>query len=240
MAKFLSDFTQDVASKGIGLSYELGGDDVKKSLVQNLVNTFSDGKNLGMGQVTTDTQLFDDGALGKTPDGGGAITTYQSVLQLASDLNNSDLVYSFLSLANQNAIWNSRRGATLGFSQLMEKAMESLRPYLPTLIPKLYRFSYDPSPKVADAMRSIWKSLVKEPKKAIDEYFEQIMKDLLENMGNRLWRTRQASCAALGDLLNGRQASELQPYMQDLWNMCFRALDGTRFIWKIMISGQAN
>jgi hypothetical protein len=33
------------------------------------------------------------------------------------------------------------------------------------------------------------------------------------------------SANALTDLLQGRQIQQLEPYLQDLWNMSFRALD---------------
>ena len=44
------------------------------------------------------------------------------------------------------------------------------------------------------------------------------------------------SANALTDLLQGRQIQQLEPYLQDLWNMSFRALDDVKvaflFIFK--------
>ncbi|CAG8756287.1 7726_t:CDS:2, partial [Acaulospora morrowiae] len=131
----------------------------------------------------------------------------------------------FMQLASHNAMWQSRKGAAFGFSSIISQAEVELKPYLKDLIPRLYRFQYDPNPKVNEAMTSIWKALVKEPKKIMEEYFEQIVKDLLKSLGDRLWKTREASANALTDLLQGRSIQELEPFLQDLWNMCFRALD---------------
>jgi proteasome component ECM29 len=164
-------------------------------------------------------------ALGKTPEGDAIGGTYQSVLQLASDIGNPDLVYRFMQLASHNAIWTSRVGATLGFASVMSQAEEALKPHLGSLVPRLYQFQYDPSPKTADAMKSIWRSLVREPKQALDEYFEPIMRNLIDGLGRKEWRVREASCNALVDFLYGRQLSQLGPHMTDLWNMCFRVLD---------------
>ncbi|KAJ3390388.1 hypothetical protein HDU84_007518 [Entophlyctis sp. JEL0112] len=218
------EFTQEVASKGIGLVYELGDASIKASLVQSLVSTFTEGRKLAPQSVSSDTTLFQDGSLGQTPDGAN-LTTYQSILSLASDLNQPDLVYKFMSLASHNAIWNSRRGASMGFGSIASLAERELAPYISQLVPKLYRFQFDPNQKVAESMKSIWKSLVKDPRKAIDENFEVIMKDLLKSLGDRLWRIRESGCLALSDLLHGRQLAQLKPFLQEIWAMCFRVLD---------------
>ncbi|KAI9345200.1 proteasome stabiliser-domain-containing protein [Obelidium mucronatum] len=218
------EFTQEVASKGIGLVYELGDATIKASLVESLVSTFTEGKKIAPQSITGDTTLFQEGSLGQTPDGTN-LTTYQSILSLASDLNQPDLVYKFMSLASHNAIWNSRRGASMGFGSIASLAERELAPYLSQIVPKLYRFQFDPNVKVAESMKSIWRSLVKDPKKAVDDHFDVIIKDLLKGLGDRMWRTRESSCLALSDILHGRQLVQLQPYLQEIWAMCFRALD---------------
>ena len=67
------------------------------------------------------------------------------------------------------------------------------------------RYQYDPNQRVQDAMGHIWRSLVDDPKKTVDAHFGAIMSELLREMGGRLWRNRQAACAALSDLLQGRR-----------------------------------
>ncbi|TPX72617.1 hypothetical protein CcCBS67573_g05715 [Chytriomyces confervae] len=218
------EFTQEVASKGIGLVYELGDAGVKALLVESLVSTFTEGRKLAPQSVTADTTLFQEGSLGQTPDGSN-LTTYQSILSLASDLNQPDLVYKFMSLASHNAVWNSRRGASMGFGSIAALAERELAPYLNQIVPKLYRFQFDPNAKVAESMKSIWRSLVKDPKKAVDDHFDVIVKDLLKGLGDRMWRTRESSCLALSELLHGRQLDQVKPFLQEVWSMCFRALD---------------
>eukprot|EP00842_Homolaphlyctis_polyrhiza_P003154 jgi/Hompol1/383/HPOL_000241-RA len=140
-------------------------------------------------------------------------------------MNQPDLVYKFMSLASHHAIWNSRRGASMGFGSIAAQAERELQPYLPSLVPRLYRYQFDPNSKVAESMKNIFRTLVKEPKKTLDTYLDVIMKDLMQSLGDRQWRTREASCVALADFLHSRQMSEIEPYLQDLWTMCFRALD---------------
>lgn len=59
------------------------------------------------------------------------------------------------------------QGAAFGFSTIASQAQEQLAPYLPTLVPRLYRYKYDPSPRIQLAMSSIWSALVPESKKAV-------------------------------------------------------------------------
>jgi proteasome component ECM29 len=205
------------------LIYEIGDSDLKAQLVRVLVSTFTEGKRITAQSVSNDTQLF-SGDIASTPDGGN-LNTYQSILSLAADMNQPDLVYKFMSLASHHAIWNSRRGASMGFTHIASQAEKELEPFLPKLVPRLYRYQFDPHPKTAQGMKNIWRSLVKDPVKSIDVYFDEIIAELLNGMGDRQWRTREASAAALSDLLHGRQLDQIQAYMTQLWTMCFRALD---------------
>ncbi|RUS30672.1 proteasome stabiliser-domain-containing protein [Jimgerdemannia flammicorona] len=226
-SKLLSDrddFTQEVASKGLGLVYETGDVKIKEDLLFSLVGTFTEGRAIQAQSVTADTVLFDQGTLGSAPD-GSSITTYKELQSLASEMNQPDLIYKFMNLANHNAMWTSRRGAAFGFQSLMAHAEKELEPYLPKLLPKLYRYQFDPNPKINQSMKQIWRALVKDPKKMVDEYFDEIMKDLLVGLGNRMWRVREACCTAVTDLLQGRQLWQIEQHLEELWKMCFRAVD---------------
>ncbi len=44
---------------------------------------------------------------------------------------------------------------------------------------------------------------------SVDEHFDPIMAELLKEIGGRLWRSRQASCLALADLLVGRRWAQV-------------------------------
>jgi len=69
------------------------------------------------------------------------------------------------------------------------------------------RYQYDPNARVRDAMAHIWRALVPEPKKALEAHFGAVAAELLREMGGRLWRSREAACAALADLLQARRDS---------------------------------
>lgn len=101
----------------------------------------------------------------------GKLTTYKELCSLASDLNKPDLIYQFMNLANHNAIWNSKKGAAFGFSSIAERCGEDLKAHLHEIIPKLYRYQYDPTPNIQLSMQNIWRVLVAEPQKMVSQNF---------------------------------------------------------------------
>jgi proteasome component ECM29 len=135
------EVVQEAASRGLGLVYERGDRQLKDDLVRDLVGSFSDNKAKMSGTVSEDTQLFEPGAL---PTGDGSITTYKDILNLASEVGDSSLVYRFMSLASNNSIWSSRAAfGRFGLSNIFSDS--SIDGYLaenPKLYPKLYRYRY--------------------------------------------------------------------------------------------------
>lgn len=65
---FLKDFVQDVASRGLGLVFTLSDVDGQSDLANSLLDQLIGGKRQ-VNQVTAETQLFEEGVLGKTPTG---------------------------------------------------------------------------------------------------------------------------------------------------------------------------
>ena len=66
------------------------------------------------------------------------------------------------------------------FASIAKLAGEQLGPYIANLVPKLYRYQYDPNARVRDSMSHIWQALVAEPKKTVDEHFGAILQELLK------------------------------------------------------------
>nr|XP_060618484.1 proteasome adapter and scaffold protein ECM29 isoform X1 [Anolis sagrei ordinatus] len=216
------ELSQDVASKGLGLVYELGNEQDQQELVTTLVETLMTGKRVKH-EVMGETVMFQGSGLGKTPDGQG-LSTYQELCSLASDLNQPDLVYKFMNLANHHAMWNSRKGAAFGFNVIATKAGEQLAPFLPQLLPRLYRYQFDPNIGIRQAMTSIWNALVTD-KSAVDKYMKEILDDLINNLTSNMWRIRESSCLALNDLLRGRPLDDIIHQLPEIWETLFRVQD---------------
>lgn len=50
----------------------------------------------------------------------GNLSTYKELCSFASDLNQPDLIYKFMHLANHNAMWNSKKGLFHFFKRKLE------------------------------------------------------------------------------------------------------------------------
>ncbi|KAG7212048.1 hypothetical protein KM043_012404 [Ampulex compressa] len=225
-----SDIVQDIAAKGLGLVHVNSKKEDQDQLVSSILNQFTQGRRT-VQQVTPDTKLFEEGQLGKSPTGGN-LSTYKEICSLATELQKPELVYYFMHLANHNAVWTSKKGAAFGFAAIANVASEELNKYLPGIIPRLYRYQFDPTPKIQRSMTSIWRSIVPSTSKAIEQYHKEILADILENINNHEWRVRISCCNALVDLLRASVHINLAECAAELWKKLFRVMDdiheGTR------------
>ncbi|CAM0950343.1 unnamed protein product [Alopecurus aequalis] len=220
-----NELTQDLASQGMSIVYELGDASMKGQLVHALVNTLTGAaKKKKAIKLMEDSEVFQEGTIGSNPT-GGKLSTYKELCSLANEMGQPDLIYKFMDLANYQAALNSKRGAAFGFSKIAKQAGEALQPHLHTLIPRLVRYQYDPDKNIQDSMGHIWKLIVADPKKAIDEHYDVIVEDLLVQSGSRLWRSREASCLALADIIQGRRYSQVSKHLRKIWTTTFRAMD---------------
>lgn len=221
---FLADresLNQETASRGLALVYEKGDQSLKDDLIRDLVGSFT-GTNAGLaGNVSSETQLFEPGAL---PTGDGSVTTYKDIMSLAAEVGDSTLVYRFMSLASNNAIWSSRAAfGRFGLSNILsDSSVDGYLAHSPKLYPALFRYRFDPNSNVRTAMNDIWSALVKDPTAVIDTYFDSIMEDLLKNILGKEWRVRQASCAALAELVQGRSLEKYEKHLNRIWALTFK------------------
>ena len=225
-SRLLSDrdeIVQESGSRGLGLVYEMGDESLREKLVRDLVQSFTSTNTSKVtgGSVNEDTELFEAGAL---PTGEGSITTYKDIVSLANEMGDPSLVYRFMNLASNNAIWTSR--AAFGRFGLGSVLADST--YLTEnkkFYPKLYRYRFDPNPNVQRSMNDIWRALVKDPNAIIEQNFELILEDLLKSILGKEWRVREASCAAIADLVQGREVEKYEGYLEQIWSVAFKVLD---------------
>ncbi|XP_026674602.1 proteasome adapter and scaffold protein ECM29 isoform X2 [Ceratina calcarata] len=225
-----SDIVQDIAAKGLSLIHLNSSREEKELLVSSILDQFLQGRK-GVPKVTADTKLFEDGQLGKSPTNGN-LSTYKEICSLATELQKPDLVYYFMHLANHNAVWNSKKGAAFGFAAIAKMANDELNKYLPSIIPRLYRYQFDPTPKIQHSMASIWHAIVPSTAKAIEQYHKEILNDITDNLTNHEWRVRISCCNALADLLRSSARFNLANSAPELLKKLFRVMDdiheGTR------------
>jgi len=66
------------------------------------------------------------------------------------------------------------QGAAFGFNIIAAKAGEQMAPFLPQLVPRLYRYQFDPNLAIRQAMTSIWDALVTDKSIVRDNYYSVI------------------------------------------------------------------
>lgn len=245
-----NELVQDVSSRGLGIIYNISNENDQMELSTLLLDQLTDGGKGKVRKVNEDTVLFEEGVLGKTPTGQN-LSTYKELCSLASDLNRPDIIYSFMQLANNNANWNSKLGAAFGLQSISGIAKVKMQPYLSKIVPRLFRYKYDPTPKIQNSMISIWDSVVADNKETMQTYYWEILEDVSKNLTHVEWRTRIACCLAIRDLircsaglkLRHKQNSQVEkmdiddhsvpePEIKFLWSQLFRVMDdiheGTR------------
>ncbi|KAJ2797321.1 proteasome component M29, partial [Coemansia guatemalensis] len=254
-----SELTQEVASRALGLIYNMGDASLREDMVYSLISLFGGGtggssRRPGIDGAVENVQqtlqrhiqsnepLLEQESLGQTPDGHSVNTTYKSIMSLASDMQNPSLVYQFMQLATHTAMWNSRCGAAYGVANIIEQARGAIQPYMETMIPKLYRYTFDPSPQTQTAMKSIWNALLGPSSSrvtaavseddlptnganVVERHWDAILEECLTSMGQREWKTRESGCNALAGAVSGADPELVVPYLDRIWIMSFRVLD---------------
>jgi proteasome component ECM29 len=212
------ELVQETASRGLALVYEKGDPALRGDLVKDLVSAFTGSKT--QLKVDDDTELFDAGAL---PTGEGkSVTSYKDIINLANEVGDQSLIYKFMALATNAATWTARSAfGRFGLSNILSEAELD-----PKIYPKLYRYRFDPNVNVRRSMDDIWKAVVKDPNAETDLHFDAIMTDLLKSiLDGREWRVREASCAAMAELIYGRPFPKYEKFYTDIWKVAAKVLD---------------
>lgn len=219
---FLADresLNQETASRGLSLVYEKGDRDLKEFLIKDFVGSFTGSSANMPGRVSGES--FEPWAL---PTGDGSITTYKDIMSLTAEVGSPELVYKFMALAANNAVWTSRAAlGRFGLSNIFsDSSVDGYLAQNPKLYPALFRYRFDPNTNVRNSMNQIWTALVREPTVTIDQHFDSIMSDLLRKILGKDWRSRQASCEAIADLVQSRPAGKYQKYIGEIWTLTFK------------------
>ncbi|SCV04250.1 LAME_0H16952g1_1 [Lachancea meyersii CBS 8951] len=224
------DIIQDSASRGLGLIFDSCDKEGQDNMLKGLLKSFIDPKattGVTPGTITSETQLFEPGTMNTNE---GSLTTYKDILSLASEAGDPSMVYKFMPLARNSALWSSRKGMAFGLTSMFSKTslsdlFTSNRTFAEKLVPLLYRYRFDPYRNVADAMNGIWQTLIKNTAETVAQFYEPILHETLKGMGAKDWRVREASVYALTDLLSSSGETLYHKNLETVWTMTFRVMD---------------
>ncbi|SCU96031.1 LAMI_0F04896g1_1 [Lachancea mirantina] len=225
------DVLQDMASRGLAMVYDMSSVDEQENMRKGLLLSFTDSKaamKLMSGTTSHETQLFETGLL-KT-EGTESISTYRDIMNLANEVGDPSLVYKFLPLSRNSSLWSSRKGLAFGMGAILSQgSLEELLRQDPllakNLICKLNRYRFDPNQKISEIMGNLWEALVPSTSSAISMYSDDIIQELLEGMGVKEWRVREASTAAIQNALEIIDSTLSHERVQRIWTMTFRVMD---------------
>ncbi|KAL5241701.1 hypothetical protein ACI65C_009111 [Semiaphis heraclei] len=172
-----NNYIRDIASKALINIYKYEADDRKESILKLLIKQLSE--YMAIGNSGKDSS-------------GGILSTYKELCSLVIDLNRPKLLYKFIQLANYDKKKESK---------LKLEIDDQLNEQLPFIIPRLYRYQYDPTPIVQTSMSAIWSYLVSDTRFMVDKYYKEIYVDLVKNITCPDWRVRISVCQAIPSFL---------------------------------------
>lgn len=91
-----------------------------------------------------------------------------------------------------------------------------MKPFLEKIVPRLYRYKYDPTPKIQHSMISIWDSIVSDSKETVEMYYWPILEELITNLTHVEWRVRIACCLAVRDIIKRSSGLNLRFYERNI------------------------
>ncbi|KJH44557.1 HEAT repeat protein [Dictyocaulus viviparus] len=215
---------QDIASSGISLVYEMASPEQRKELVSTLIPQILEGK-VSLNTETGSSKVISDENQRTVAIESQNLTTYKEMCYLANDLNQPDMIYKFISLARHNPLWNFKKGSVFEFNIVLGQATVELDPFISILIPKLFRYRYDPDLGVRKSMSSIWSALTASRHNLVEEYVEDVAKELTQQLTHPQWRVRQSACLALADLVRTNDSAYIRSIIPKLIPDIFRLLD---------------
>ncbi|CAB4308928.1 unnamed protein product [Prunus armeniaca] len=180
-----NELTQELASQGMSIVYELGDASMKENWVHALVNSLTgSGKRKRAIKLVEDSECFKRELLVKVLVEGNS-ARIRSFANVANEMGQPDLIYKFMDLANYQASLIPRG--------IAKQAGDALKPHLRSLIPRLVRYQYDPDKKCAGCkhLRKLWSAAFR----AMDD-----IKETVRNSGDKLCRALTSLTVRLSDV----------------------------------------
>ncbi|KTW30115.1 hypothetical protein T552_00593 [Pneumocystis carinii B80] len=217
-------FIQELASKGLKLLYEKCSEEMKSSLVNDLILCLTSKKKIKR-TITSETELFDHEI---HRENNTSISTYGDVCSLATELGNPELVYQFLNISSNSTIWQTRKGVAFSINEIISSntkidIIKNNPELFKKMISCLFLYKFHPISDVKKVMENIFNIFVNLEK--ISEFNKDIMDRLLKGLGDQSWYIREASCNALADFLQTQTVESIESYLEDIIIMSFRAID---------------
>lgn len=134
--------------------------------------------------------------------GSARVSTYVSISALSCDLNAPDLTYKMLMIAWADIHWTSRSWAIRSSPGMLTPTYEDFSEYIEEIIPGLFVLKFHPNRKTSSDIDKLWKTLVKNPEDAINDYKKEICIKILHSIKQESRVAKEQGCAALEDFVS--------------------------------------
>jgi proteasome component ECM29 len=99
---------------------------------------------------------------------------------------------------------------------------ESVRREFLKILPRIYRYKFDPASKVGSVMSEVWNALIEDPRTVFSSptVVADLCRELISNADSRVWRVREAVLGGFEDLAhNVIDWNCVSPYVEDLFRI---------------------
>eukprot|EP00762_Andalucia_godoyi_P002669 ANDGO_03376.mRNA.1 Proteasome-associated protein ECM29 homolog len=223
------DTVGDTCSYGLSLVYRNGDTVVRKKLVDDLMERLT-GSNRAASSlvVEEDSQIIPGQMLGKDPGTGKNLSTYRDLCAAASDIGRPDLIYQFLALTSHHKKFKSTESAASTVLMLFSFGDADVRKEFLPLLPRIFRYRFDPNPKISEIMSAIWTALVEDENVfwSSKANVTAVSADLLSNAKSTIWRVREAVMGGVEDIVRCVVDFDcMSPFIQDMFSFSLILMD---------------
>ncbi|KDO33872.1 hypothetical protein SPRG_01752 [Saprolegnia parasitica CBS 223.65] len=235
-------FTQECAVKSLTLLYTLASapDELSDTLFKRLkcYRAF-----LNAPAATAPTPTADD-----VTSAANAIENacYREVSTVAAEVGDPSVMYTLLYLCTSDPTWGGLRApVAVGVSRFIAAPLQldvlhtafsksqieraqvtwHASAVASRLVPRLFLLKAHPNPKISGCMLQLWTLLKSTKPDLVHDYYDVLMAHVLGRTTSKNFKYREASCAALVELLQGRTSGQVAAYLRDLWKATARAVD---------------
>ena len=235
LAALSDDGASADAPRGLVAAYGLADASTKADLLAGLTGALAGGAPAARAvKVDGDTKLFEEGALGAAP-GGGGLSTWREISSLAADAGDAGLTYRFMALVSASRDARASAGAAVGLASLVDAVGGDRGALVKRLLPRAFRGAHgDPSPAVRDAMGSILAALAgggdeRELLASDPSLAPAVLDALIDDATSRTWRAREGGARAAASLLSLGPASVREgPALARMLAVALRCVDDVK------------
>ncbi|KAI3640684.1 hypothetical protein MIR68_001562 [Amoeboaphelidium protococcarum] len=153
------------------------------------------------------------------------LAVIRELVQFSLDISASHMFFDLAALSSDPIGLQSNLSSSLLVGQMLNQSRIRLLNCQPQLVPKLYCMTFDANNQVKQAMKRLWNNLFESKQKITQQFFSDVVNQVIHGLQSDSWRLREASAFAVQDLLIMHSVDSFSPYLNQIWSMCLVCLE---------------